>query len=161
MYNKKLIFWSSLSMSSNNNNTVHHLNNIFNEIFPKFHTYSPILFFSFTTEPVSQPTKSVNVQLSTRLTTFSIVLISISISTVIIYDTGLNKCWHLHITLSHIFYKIKWANAIKYSNNSTNKQWCIDKDGNTAKTDLLSNRCIHQLRDKSRFAIWNALHVGQ
>lgn len=94
-------------MSSYNNNTVHHLNNIFNEIFPKFHTYSPILFFSFTTEPVSQPTKSVNVQLSTRLTTFSTVLISISISTVITYDTSLKKFWHLHIPLSHIFLQNK------------------------------------------------------
>lgn len=48
-------------MSSNN--TPHHLNTICNEIFPKFHTYSLILFLSFTTEPTSQPGKTVNVQL--------------------------------------------------------------------------------------------------
>jgi len=48
------------------------------------------------------------------------------------------------------FYKIKQAIAIKYSNNSTNKHCCIDQEGNSNKTDLLVNRCIHQLRDKSR-----------
>ena len=158
----KINFLSNLSMSSNN--TPHHLNTICNEIFPKFRTYSLILFFSFTTEPISEPPKSVNVQFRLQDSPPSVQYWFPSLSQLLLHT------YMTHVLISvgiftflfpTYFYKIKRSNAIKYSKNSTNKQCCIDQDGNNAKTELLVNRCIHLLRDKSRSAVWNAVHMGQ
>lgn len=155
----KINFLSSLSMSSNN--TPHHWNLQWNiskisYVFSNFVLFLHNWTYQWTTEVYECPIRA------TRLTTFSTVLISISISPVITYMTHvLISVGTFTFLFPTYFYKIERSNAIKYSKNSTNKQCYIDQDGNTAKTELLVNRRIHLLRDKSRSAVWNAVHMGQ